>query len=265
MTQFSQPLLSEWRDAGIENGDILLVHSALGRLLRNGFGGEKLNPAIILDTLLAAVGEAGTLLLPLFNFDFCKGVAFDVRTTSSHMGVLTEAGRLHPGAIRTGHPVYSFAVIGKRSAEFQNVMNESAYGADSPFAILHQMNGKIGVIDLPDQNSMTFYHYVEESLRVPYRYDKNFTADYTDANGKCSEKTFKIYVRDIENGVLTDVGGMEKKLWEQNLFQGKPKGEDGGLRVIQAAPLYEAVATVIRAGNAEGMLFSREKKAEHVA
>ncbi|MGA9075436.1 MAG: hypothetical protein WB368_15075, partial [Candidatus Sulfotelmatobacter sp.] len=54
--------------------------------------------------------------------------------------------------------------------------NFSGDGADSPFGILHKEGGKIAVLDLPDQQSMTFHHYVEESLSVDYRFHKRFSA-----------------------------------------------------------------------------------------
>lgn len=55
---------------------------------------------------------SGTLLFPSFNFEFTESVPFDIKTTPSHMGALTEAARMHSQAIRTGHPIYSFAAIG---------------------------------------------------------------------------------------------------------------------------------------------------------
>jgi len=174
----------EWEQAGVQEGDVLLVHSSLKRTIRRYFkSGIKIMLQDVLESFLKAVGASGTLLLPLFNFDFTEGVPFNIKSTPSHMGALTEAGRMHPLAIRTGHPIYSFAVIGYAATKFQGIDNFSGYGSDSPFAMLRKMNGKIAVLDRPDQNSMTFYHHVEEMHEVDYRYHKRFTADYTDEFG----------------------------------------------------------------------------------
>jgi hypothetical protein len=62
-------------------------------------------------------------------------------------------------------------------------------GIDSPFAILRQMRGKIAVLDLDDQTSMTFYHHVEKMHEVPSRYHKQFTGAYTDAAGLTTDRT----------------------------------------------------------------------------
>ena len=83
----------------------------------------EINPQIILESFLSAIGPSGTLLLPLFNFDFTKGVSFDIRNTLSKMGALTEAGRLHPLALSTGHPIHSFTVIGHFSKRFKGIDN----------------------------------------------------------------------------------------------------------------------------------------------
>lgn len=242
-----EKLTRDWTAAGIAKGDLVLIHSSLRRVLSE----NKTTPEDILQSLLNAVGDEGTLLLPLFNFDFCKATPFDIRTTPSHMGALTEAARKYPNAVRTGHPVYSFAAIGKQADKFKNVNNKSGYGADSPFAMLHRMNGKIAVIDLPDQNSMTFYHYVEEQHQVPYRFLKTFMADYTDESGYTETKPYQIYVRDFDKKVETNVGEMEKILWDSGIY----KGNQTGMRTANAAEIYTAVSDIITSGKAENILY----------
>jgi aminoglycoside 3-N-acetyltransferase len=252
-------LSEDWSRSGIASGDMILIHSSCLRLIRRmKAAGFRVGVDGIIDSLLRAVGPEGTLLFPLFNFDFAGGVPFDMRSTPSRMGALTEAARKRPDAVRTGHPIYSFAVLGARRALFDGLVNHSGYGADSPFGILHREGGKIGILDLPDQNSMTFYHYVEEAHAAPYRYHKSFTGAYTDARGETSDKTFGLFVRDIDKGVLTDVDPMGERLWQKGLYAGSRPGVDEGLRVIEAGRLYDEVSEVIVSGKAEGLLFSYE-------
>jgi aminoglycoside 3-N-acetyltransferase len=219
----------------------------------------RVRPAQILEALLARLGPEGTLLLPLFNFDFTNGVPFDVRSTPSHMGALTEAGRTWPGSVRTGHPVYSFAAIGKRSDEFRGLDNRSAYGPQSPFAKLRELGGEIAVIDLPDQNSMTFYHHVEELMDVPYRFHKDFPGDYTDWSGHTARRTYSIFVRDLDAGVRTSVDRMGEKLWDKGLYRGDRPRSGSGMRLIDANALFQEVAEVIKVGDAEHFLVEYDK------
>lgn len=254
-----QKLASGWREAGVEAGDMLLLHTNLSRILRRvkALGGLP-SPETVLASFLCALGPEGTLLLPLFNFDFARGVPFDLDTTPSQMGVLTELGRHWPGAVRTGHPIYSFAALGGRVDPLRDVKNFSGYGADSPFGILHRLNGKIGVLDLPDQNSVTFYHYIEETLEVPYRYHKTFTAPYRGADGLETIETFGLFVRDIDAGVVTRVNPMGERLWDRGLYRGSRPKEGHGLRVISSQALFDEVSVVIKSGGAKGLLYDIE-------
>lgn len=249
--------LSElWGRSGVRNGDMVLLHSSvratLRRLKKLGF---TMDVETILDSFLHVLGEDGTLLLPLFNFDFCQGAAFDIRNTPSQMGALTEAARLRGGAVRTGHPVYSFAALGKRLDLFRGLDNFSGYGPESPFSILHQHGGKIAVLDLPDQGSMTFYHHVEESLGVDYRFHKRFTAPYIGWEGEVSDRTYGLFVRKLDRGVVTHVDPMGEILWAKGLYSGDRPGKGSSLRVVECRPLFDEVANVIAQGRAEGTLY----------
>jgi aminoglycoside 3-N-acetyltransferase len=249
-------LARDWISAGVCEGDCLLVHSDLCRTLqRMKTAEQKATPSLVLRSFLEAVGKTGTLLLPLFNFGFAKGVPFDIRNSPSKMGALAEAGRLWPGAVRTGHPMYSFSAIGAKVDLFRDLTNFSGYGHESPFGVLHRVGGKIGVIDLPDQNSMTFYHYVEESQNVSYRYHKTFVGPYIDENGVQSLRKFGLFVRRIENGIVTHVEPMAELLWQKGIYHGFRPHEGCGLRLISAAAMFDHVAAVIRSGRARGLLY----------
>ena len=251
-----EKLSKEWRAAGVSEGDVLLVHSSIrGTFKRCLKQGAKLSAVDILESFLQAVGPTGTLLLPLFNFEYTKGVPFDIRSTPSHMGALTEAGRLHPKAVRTGHPIYSFAVIGAAADQFKDIDNKCSYDDDSPFGLLRKMDGRVASLDLPDVDSMTFYHHVEEVKQVDYRFEKSFTADYTDVTGQAAKKSYSIYVRNLERGVLADMNPAGEMMWEEGLYQGCRPSEGSGLRTIRANAMFDFVANLIDSGQALGNLY----------
>jgi len=250
-----QELTENWRQCGIREGDIVLFHSSLKRTLTE----NNATPRDVLESLLNAVGPFGTMLFPLFNFDFTKGVPFNIRTTPSKMGVLSEMARSHPLAVRSGHPIYSFAAIGQ-DANLFNLDNFSGYGPDSPFAVLREVGGKIAVLDLDDLNSMTFYHHIEEMHAVPYRYHKEFTGEYTDLEGETTIRTYGLFVRDLEKGVLTDVNPMGEFLWEKGVYEGFRQFQGVGCRTINAREMYAVVSEVIEEGRAKGLLYSIESE-----
>lgn len=248
---------AHWRDAGIDDGDTLLLHSSMRRTLgRLRELDETIGMREALEGLVHAVGRSGTLLLPLFNFEFAEGVPFDIRTSPSQMGGLSEAARVRPGTVRTGHPIYSFAVIGNQARLFSGLDNRSGYGSDSPFAILRQLEGSIASLDLEDQHSMTFYHHVEEMLDVPYRHFKTFLGQYTDGDGFSSVREYELFVRRLELGVKTDVNRAGEAMWRMGLYSGDRPLVGSGLRRVDAGAMFEFVRDIIVSGQAEGMLYS---------
>lgn len=250
-------LQQRWKASGLTEGDTILIHSNIKRTIaeyrRNNI---QIGPQDILKSFLDVLGGKGTLLLPLFNFDFTEGVPFDIRTSESQMGALTEAGRNYSGAVRTGHPIYSFAVIGYKSSEFSGIDNVSGYSEDSPFGVLKRLGGKIGSLDLEDQNSMTFYHHVEEIKRVNYRYFKSFTGDYTNILGETSSKTYELYVRDVARGVVTDVNPAGELMWKAGLYKGFRPKQGPGFRLIDSKEMFHFVENLIDSGKALGTLYS---------
>ena len=256
MSMELRELASRWKSSGIQEGDCVLLHSNVKRLTRELLKLRIKDPIdFILDSFLSSVGDAGTLIIPLFNFDFCSGVPFDAKKTMSQMGSLTETARIRCDGMRSGHPVYSFCAFGKYAPQIHAMNNVSAYSEDSPFAFLARVEGKIASLDLEDQGSMTFYHHVEEMCRVDYRYMKSFHADYTDLTGTTTSAEYKIYVRRIEKGVKTFVNPAGEMMWERGVYYGDRPGIGSGLRTASASNFYDVVEGIIASGKAEGMLY----------
>lgn len=246
-----------WSSSGIQSGDTILIHSSMRRTYRElSKRGLSLDSGTIIDSLLKILGSRGTLILPLFNFDFPASKFFSMTETPSQMGRVTEDARRMYSGIRTGHPMYSFYVIGHHEQVFRGLENKSGYGEDSPFAKLLELDGKIGVVDLEDQDSMTMYHHVEEKLGVPYRYHKEFAGMYVDSKGQSSQKTFSVFVRDLEKGVMTDVNNMGEILWQEGIYTGARPGVGNGLRVGNAREIFLRTSQEIEAGRALGALYS---------
>jgi aminoglycoside 3-N-acetyltransferase len=266
MEKVIKQLTDEWEMSGVRKNDTLLIHSSLSRLLRKfRQQGIHLKPIDVLTSFQYAVGNKGTLLLPLFNWEFFKIPPskelffFDIRTTPSQMGVLTEVARCHLAAIRTPHPTHSFAILGYNAEAFKDLTNFTSCGADSPFAVLKMLNGKIAVLDLPENDSMTFYHHVEEMEQVDYREHKTFKVNYANFDGVVNERIFKLSFSNKKKGVFIEVTPMGERLWELGLYTGNRPGVRSGLRVVSANDLYQVTADVIRSGQALGMLYRVEK------
>ena len=228
-----EKLVEGFRDLGVEAGDSLLVHSSY-----KSFGPVEGGPQTVIHALEAALGEEGTLIMPTFNFDFNKGEPWDVRTTPSKMGVLTELVRQDPRAKRVFHPFYSFAVLGRHAEMLGSLHYKSAYERNSVFGRLRDLDGKIMVVGLSYTNSMTFFHHIEQMEGVDYRFLKQFSGEVTDENGNTYTDTFEMLVRDIDKGVITEVDPMGFLMEEKGIIEVRQIGE-ADVKLMKANEVYE--------------------------
>ncbi|MEP0806399.1 MAG: AAC(3) family N-acetyltransferase [Chloroflexota bacterium] len=233
-----EKLVEEFRALGVEEGDTLLVHSSYKSL-----GPVDGGPQTVIRALEAALGTdgEGTLIMPTFNFGFNKGEPWDVRTTPSKMGVLTELVRTDPRAKRVFHPFYSFAVLGKHAEMLGSLRYKSAYERNSVFGKLRDLDGKIMVIGLSYTNSMTFFHHIEQMEGVDYRYLKQFTGQVTDENGVTYTDTFEMLVRDIDKGVVTEVNPMGELMEKAGIVKIRKIGE-ADVKLMKANEVYAFTA-----------------------
>lgn len=253
-------LSDNWLKSGLEKNDTVLVHSSLSSFFKKyNSRGTDLTPGDILQSLMNAVGENGTLIFPVYNFEFTKGIPFDINKSRSETGILTETARTHPAFVRTGHPMFSFTAAGYHKNKFEDLDNFSAFGKDSPFAVLTELEGKIAAIDVAGEFCMTYYHFVEESENAPNRSHKLFKGEYIDKNGNKSQREYNVYSRRTESGVETDVKPMEELLWAKGLYKGDRPLEGTGMHVIKAKTVYEEASKLIREGKSLGMLYRLNK------
>ena len=192
---------TEWleKQSWIKKGDCVYVVSDMLDLAKEYKSqGQKLVLNDVLDKLQELVGEEGTLLIPTFNWDFCKGVAFDYYKTPARTGALPKAALKRADFTRTAHPLYSFAVWGAHREELLQNNAPDAFGPGTIFEQMPKWDTKVLVIGLPALAGITYIHHVEQVVGVPYRYNKEFSADYTDAQGVCEKRTCRMFVRDLD-------------------------------------------------------------------
>jgi aminoglycoside 3-N-acetyltransferase len=228
-----EKLVEEFRDLGVEEGDTLLVHSSYKSL-----GEVDGGPQTVIRALETVLGAEGTLIMPTFNFDFNKGIPWDVRKTRSKMGALTEVVRVDPRAKRVFHPFYSFAILGRHAEKLGSLRYKSSYERNSVFGKLRDLDGKIMVIGLSYNDSMTFFHHIEQMEGVDYRFLKQFTGEVTDENDNTYTDTFEMLVRDIDKGVMTMVDPMGALMEQAGIVKIRKIGE-ADVKLMKANEVYE--------------------------
>jgi aminoglycoside 3-N-acetyltransferase len=125
------------RDVGLRDGDGVFLHSSLSK-----FGEIEGGSATVLGALDEVLGPDGLIAMPAFPLVggtqeyLSTDPVFDVRSTPSTMGALTERFRTSPGVVRSLHPTHSVTARGPGAEELVagHADAETPFGEGTPFA-----------------------------------------------------------------------------------------------------------------------------------
>jgi aminoglycoside 3-N-acetyltransferase len=185
-------ILEALQGVGVKAGDGLLIHSAL-----QFFGRPEGGIEIYLSALEKVLGPEGTIVVPTFNFTFAGGEDYDPEAAPSvGMGAFSEYIRQQPQALRTTHPMQSFAVIGKWAAELAACDTPSAFDDGSAVDRILEYDFKLLLLGA-DIQAAAILHYSEQRAEVPYRHWKNFTGRIKKGD-QWEEHTYRMFVRDMD-------------------------------------------------------------------
>jgi aminoglycoside 3-N-acetyltransferase len=194
-------IASALRGLGVARGDTLWVHAGLQTALH--VAGRT--PAAKLDTVMDALDLAvpeGVLALPTFSYSFTRGQAYDIASSPSTVGVLSERFRTRAGVRRTADPIFSAAIRGSLPAGWAHLFepgDTDCFGEQSVFAYLRHVDAWLLFVGVGFAYC-TFVYHVEQRLRVPYRYFKEFCGVIRDGD-RLVPATARYFVRDLEADV----------------------------------------------------------------
>jgi aminoglycoside 3-N-acetyltransferase len=164
-------LVQDLLNLGVESGDILFIHSSFKSLGLVEGGAET-----VVGALEDAVGPEGLVLMPSFNLVEMdkRAKIWNIETTPSTVGWLTEFFWQMPGTYRSDHYSHSVAARGKGAKAFvaDHLSRDGhrspwdrepwgkTYGLHSPMYRAHRADGKLFMIGV-DYDSSTYIHLVE--------------------------------------------------------------------------------------------------------
>jgi len=218
----------------ISNSDFVMLHvdSAVCAQYESGTNKEKVN--FFCNELLEFFKPNGTIVVPTFTYSFTQKKIFNPKTTESKVGYFSEIFRKKNGVLRTTHPIFSVAVKGKFEKKILNCSIKDCFGDKTFFDFFHKKNGKIICIGC-DLDRITFIHYLEQKIMVPYRYFKKF--DGVIINKRKKEKiNTRYFVRNLKSDLITDLSIFEKRKY--NKFVKKVKLGRFYLKSISAKNLF---------------------------
>lgn len=205
----------------IRRDDIVVVSSDITRLFYIEYERTGIipNPNVLIDSIKEKVGRMGTVLFPVFNWDFCKGITFDYKKTKGKTGTLGNVALKRNDFRRTKHPIYSFMVSGYHQDFFCNLTNKNSFGKGSIFDYFSELNVKFMLVDITMDQGFTFVHHIEQLGQVPYRYHKEFTSQYVDELGETTERGYSMFVRDLEMNPIQNLDPIEYDFFEIGIMR----------------------------------------------
>lgn len=167
-------LLEDFRKLGIRPGDILFVHSSL-----KSIGSIDNGAAAVIDALKDALTPNGLLLMPSFNLNTpvdvnARALRWNINTSPSTVGWLTEFFRTLPGTFRSDHYSHSVAAWGNNAESFvgEHLSQEGpgstwdrkpwgkTFGYRSPMYKAYASDGRLLMLGV-DYGSSTYGHFIE--------------------------------------------------------------------------------------------------------
>lgn len=134
------------------------------------------------------------LWFPAFNYDYMATRIFDLYADQIQVGALNEYLRNSGKYIRSEVP--TFSIIRSNSESLHRFREEvNPFDQEGEFEELLRLNGNICFFGASIA-SLTFIHYVENLVEVPYRYLKTFPGKIV-SEGRTRNVTLSYFVRPI--------------------------------------------------------------------
>ncbi|MBD3625465.1 MAG: AAC(3) family N-acetyltransferase [Rhodobacteraceae bacterium] len=162
-------LTAQLRALGIAPGDTVLVHASF-RAIRP----VERGPDGVIDALLNAVGEDGTLLMPSWTGD--DDTLFDAASSPAapDLGIVADRFWRRVGVLRARHPM-AFAAHGPAAMRLlRDRLVLPPHQMASPLGRLLQVEGKVLLLGV-DHDANTLLHLAEWVAGVPYAVPRHVT------------------------------------------------------------------------------------------
>ena len=160
---------AQLRTLGVEEGDVLLVHTSF-RAIRPVEGG----PAGLIAALREALGPQGTLVMPSWTGNDEEPFDPEITPAAPDLGVVADTFWRLPAVLRSHH-CFAMAAWGPEARLItSDPLCFPIHGPQSPVGRVHDLDGKVLLLGV-DHDANTVLHLAEILGDVPYRVRKHIT------------------------------------------------------------------------------------------
>ena len=186
MSATRRSLATDLSRIGVRTRDVLMVHASM-RAVGSVTGGVN----VMIQALLDAIGPDGTLTAYMdFEPFYEQGDDVEIpvfekeiaRAARDH-GILHEAIRTWPGALRSDHPDAGVVAIGALALWITaDHPFQYGYGENTPFARILQVKGRVLMLGAP-LDTITLLHYAEHKAQIPNKRVRRYRRLMPGVNG----------------------------------------------------------------------------------
>jgi len=160
-TRESDALVPILERIDVPRDGILVVHSAIARLSRQGLRAEGM-----IEALLGYLNK-GTLVMPTMTWRTVtpEHPVWDEIETPSHTGVLTEVFRTRYATARSIHPTHSAAAAGPQAQRLlaRHHLDDTPVSANSPYGLMRDQAAYVLMLGV-GLETCTAIHLAEETI-----------------------------------------------------------------------------------------------------
>ena len=243
-------------EAGLRDGDAVFFQASL-----SAFGVIRGGPDTVIAALEDVVGPSGLIAMPAFSIrgkavdELREGEPFDVRSSRSAAGAITERFRTRPGVQRSIHPTHSVAVLGPGATDLVagHATAATPFGEGTPIARLVERNAMqvwfgCGV------RPFTMYHAFEclreGGFPKPVFLPEPLAAVCIDADGVSHKVLTLVHDPQISSTRIDNTPRIADRMREELLKGGKTQSVSvgsGEILAVRLHPLFDELERLLQA------------------
>jgi len=242
MTLTKDEISKSLAEIGLKKNDVVMIHGDAGPAAALQCVPNADKALEFIESIIDYFDE-GTVIVPSFTYSATKDEIFYPSLTPSKVGLFSEKFRLMDGVIRSSHPIFSVGCFGHDAQFFADSLITDCFGSETLFDKLFLANGKILTIGC-SLDRVTFVHYVEQKLKVSYRYYKIFSGAIQ-FEDKLDVVRVRYFVRDLNLATDLDLRKFEDKAVSQNKLMKSSLGRFP-IRTISARDFFYVASNLLK-------------------
>ena len=202
------------KKSNIKKGDTVFFHGNSMAIFQVNGPDSKSKTNFFWKSILNYLGKNGTIIVPSFTYSINKNNFFDNKKSISKLGQFSEDFRKIYLPDRTNDPIFSVCAYGKKSKIIKKLSYKDSFGKNSIFDYLYSENVKLICLGC-ELKVVTFLHYIEQSLQVPYREFKLFNTKVLNEKKKMIRPKIKFFCRPINSNYSYNLNILKKEMIKQ--------------------------------------------------